>query len=244
MFPLETLRKVRWATCAVAAAERPIGELLDDLTLPVGHIQGTGFLIRNDVVLTNRHLVDGLNSHVEKTAISPDRRILIFIRSIKGSVFHEYYTWSKVTIIDTPEYDLALIGISGDDEPGSHEPLSFQSILDIEVGMEIGTYGYAFGSALTERQELSPTRVYRFGPVLQQGFVSAIAPYSDGHRVDRLLLDARTTQKPPCVTIAPGGSGRRRVISMSATSDNLWATSGAKVMAQRYSNLKPYAVTS
>jgi len=46
VFPLETLRTVRWASRAITVPERPLGDLLHDPTLPGLHIQGTGFLIQ------------------------------------------------------------------------------------------------------------------------------------------------------------------------------------------------------
>lgn len=80
-------------------------------------------------------------------------------------------------------------------------PLPFADPLPIEVGQEIGIYGFPFGSDLMKRESDSMTREeeeedwptrYRIGPVLQQGHIAAIAPYSDGTQVARLLLDVRT----------------------------------------------------
>lgn len=186
MFPIETLRTIRWATCAVAIPRRPLSELLKDPTLPGLHIEGTGFLIRHDVVLTNRHVVLKLDAYTEQNELRPDTRLVMFIHS-----HNTYQTWSKITIIDNPEYDLALIGIPGFNVPHA---LAVSSEPKVEVGMEVGAYGYAYGESLMEREDFGLTMVYRFGPVLQQGFISGIAPYDEGRYVRRLLLDIRTNK--------------------------------------------------
>jgi hypothetical protein len=55
-------------------------------------------------------------------------------------------------------------------------------------------FGFAFSRVVLERQDFEglPLR-YAVGPILQQGWVSAIAPYESSHVVHRVLLDVRTS---------------------------------------------------
>ena len=187
-FPMEVLRKVRSATCAIGIPRSTFADMVQDLTLPTLYVEGTGFLIRDDVILTNRHVITRLDQYVEKHQLRPDRKLVMFINQTDARTNHIYASWSKTTIVDNPEHDLALIGTGGFQ---GIEPLVFGINPEVAVGMEVGVYGYAYGKNLMERQDFGG-KVYRFGPILQLGYISAIAPYDEGRWIERLLLDVRT----------------------------------------------------
>jgi hypothetical protein len=150
-------------------------------------------MVREDAVLTARHVVQQLEEYLKK--VPPGHsRWLDFVHPA-GHAMHQWHiTWEKVTLIGNPEYDLAIVGMPRSTSPASRArtPLPFSEVLEIEVGQEIGAYGFPFGSSLMTRPEEGEMRNYRVGPVLQQGHIAAITPYSDGTLVERLLLDMRT----------------------------------------------------
>src|ERR1700694_2157340 len=111
MFPEDTLRKVRWATCALCVPTRPFGELLNDESLTGFHIEGTGFLIRRDIVLTNRHVLVRLNQFIAQNGLDPSTRLLLFNHPINGVVNHVYVTFGKTVVFAEPSTDLATIQI-------------------------------------------------------------------------------------------------------------------------------------
>jgi len=63
---------------------------------------------------------------------------------------------------------------------------------DIRVGRPIGMFGYPDGTSLLVNRSIDKERIYRFGPVLQQGYISAVAPYEGNQPISRILSDIRT----------------------------------------------------
>jgi len=52
--------------------------------------------------------------------------------------------------------------------------------------------GYAHGSDLMKTERGETEYNYRYGPVLQRGFISALAPFDQAEIVTRVLLDIRS----------------------------------------------------
>jgi hypothetical protein len=52
-----TLARVRAATCAIGWLEGTVQELASDPMQPRFRIRGTGFLVRQDTILTARHVI-------------------------------------------------------------------------------------------------------------------------------------------------------------------------------------------
>jgi hypothetical protein len=192
MFPRETLRRMRWSVCALGVSGPDLGHK-PDVRIPIAKIFGTGFMIREDAVLTARHVVRLIEEHLKKVPPGHSRWIE-FVHPAGDAMTQWRVNWEKVTLIENPEYDLAIVGMPRSTSPNSRarSPLPFPDTLEVEVGQEVGAYGFPFGSALMTRDEEGEMRYYRFGAVLQQGHIAAIAPYSDGQWVERLLLDMRT----------------------------------------------------
>lgn len=66
---------------------------------------------------------------------------------------------------------------------------------DYTIGDHVGVLGYPFGTnGMVNQAGADPSRIYRVGPVLQQGYISAIAPHDGSDHVERMLLDIRTTR--------------------------------------------------
>jgi hypothetical protein len=67
-------------------------------------------------------------------------------------------------------------------------PLQAVDSLDLHVSEEIAVYGYPYGTAMLERNR----KIYRWGPVIQQGWISGISPFETSAMPDEILLDVRT----------------------------------------------------
>jgi trypsin-like peptidase len=198
MFPRDTLRRMRWSVCALGVSPPTFSQEVQGGGFPKSKIFGTGFIIRDDAVLTARHVVYDLRNFLETKAPSGSSHWLDFVHPAGDAMVSWHVAWQKTTIVENE--DLAIVGMpKATSSPGRvHAPLPFTDPLPIEVGQEIGIYGFPFGSALMRREsdsmkpEEEEDGPYRVGPVLQQGHIAAIAPYSDGTLVERLLLDVRT----------------------------------------------------
>jgi hypothetical protein len=200
MFPRETLRRMRWSVCALGVNTPEFARQIQGGEVPDSKIFGTGFMIRDDAVLTARHVALDLRNHLDNYAPKGSSRWLEFVHPSGDALTRSHVAWQKTTIIENE--DLAIVGMPTTTSPSARAraPLPFADPLAIEVGQEIGMYGFPFGSDLMKRESDSmkpeddedPRGIYRVGPVLQQGHIAAIAPYSDGTQVDRLLLDVRT----------------------------------------------------
>ena len=73
--------------------------------------------------------------------------------------------------------------------PEGLEPLVINELSSdvLKVGKAVGACGFAHGKDLLEREG----NIYRFAPLLQQGHISAIAPYDAPGPINELLLDMR-----------------------------------------------------
>jgi hypothetical protein len=83
-------------------------------------------------------------------------------------------------------------------------PLEFLDTLNLRVSEEIAVYGYPYGTAMLERDG----SVYRWGPVVQQGWISGISPFETASSPDEILLDVRTAGGMSGAPIFRPGDGR------------------------------------
>lgn len=70
------------------------------------------------------------------------------------------------------------------------DPLVFEDSYALRVTEEVAVCGYPYGEAMLQRDR----KVYRWGPVVQQGHVSAVSPFDgvpDNYLPNELLLDVR-----------------------------------------------------
>lgn len=68
-------------------------------------------------------------------------------------------------------------------------PLAVADTFDFGVSEHIAAFGYPHGSTLSEKGG-----TLRFGPLLQQGWVSGLSPYEGAPSIDELLLDIRADE--------------------------------------------------
>ena len=70
----------------------------------------------------------------------------------------------------------------------SIHPLSIAQSYDFKLTEEVAICGYPYGTSMLERD----LHIYRWGPVIQQGSISAISPFDGTTNPDEILLDVRT----------------------------------------------------
>jgi len=67
-------------------------------------------------------------------------------------------------------------------------PLEISASPELRVTEEVAVCGYPYGTAMLKKN----AEVYRWGPVIQRGFISAISPFDTTDAPDEILLDVRT----------------------------------------------------
>ena len=70
-------------------------------------------------------------------------------------------------------------------------PLDVAAATTVTVSEEVFICGYPYGNMLLEPRG----KPYRFGPVVQQGYVSGLAPFAGTDAPQEILLDVRTADK-------------------------------------------------
>jgi S1-C subfamily serine protease len=194
------LDMLRLRTCAVCALKVPRAQFVENpnaLMQPILKIIGTGFLVAPRTVLTNRHVASNLLAYCKRERLSEDERVLMFGRPHGDAMVQSAHKILRIAIVTDPKWaDVALIRFAVDDgDPvGVLSPVPLLNHFRAEVGDPMVVYGYAYGDALMKRPQGDDDGVYRFGPILHHGYVSAIAPFDHSSLVDRLLLDVRTAK--------------------------------------------------
>jgi len=191
----EILNNIRQGVCAIGYLKKHFKESLNPSHDPWFEIVGTGFFVRSYTVITNRHVISDMAKIQKEKKIPDDQRVLqIVLPSLNnhGSWSQTYIKFESTSVSNNPNLDIGFISIPIVDDPDLNQfkPLCLAKSLDFEVGESIGVCGYPYGMRMMERKG----RVYRFGPVLQQGYISAIAPYDVSQKVEEILLDVRTVE--------------------------------------------------
>ena len=190
------LARIRRITCAIGVLKVSVDEHIKDPAEPKFKIFGTGFLIAPLLVLTNRHVITNLTSFVEKESLPKNRRHVAFTRPDGVGITQSFHEFEKMAVITNPHFDVGLIAFRATDADPIREvqPAQTEAVATYEVGDAVGVYGYAFGEGLLKREFGERERIYRFGPVLQKGYISGLSPYDHSESIDRMLLDVRTAK--------------------------------------------------
>lgn len=196
---VEIFENIRFGICALGYfSQKPTKEKIAQMVADF-KIIGTGFLVDDGIVITNRHVIKKLKEIQKKKRIPKKQVFLEFVDRVPKKANQWSTSFCRLDIIshsDDPDLDIGLISVRGgkDDPSLKIKTLKIKKDYSIFVGQEIGVSGYAYGQELLSREGVT----YRFGPILQQGYVSAIAPFDGAGGVREILLDIRT---------APGMSG-------------------------------------
>lgn len=197
MVSKEVIAAIRLRICAIGVLKVPVAEFVEDASAPLFKIFGTGFLVGPLTALTNRHVLANVTAYIEKEGFPKNRRHLAFLRPDGRGIAMSFHEIEKMGMATDPTFlDLGLVTFRAtpDDPIRTLSPAVIRPDFRSEVGDPIAVYGYAFGENLLKRELGQRERTYRFGPVLQHGYISAIAPYEHSLRIDRLILDVRTAR--------------------------------------------------
>jgi len=188
----EVVEKVRSAVCAIGYLEVDMEQAKEEPREDYFNIAGTGFLIDETTVLTNAHVIKKLKERMSKYDIPNSQRGVRF-------GYRTEHGWTQLIIgirewVEVDNWDFGLIRVLNRvKERNQLERLviSEQSSDVQRVGKPVGACGFAYGRDLLRREGKN----YRFGPIIQQGHISAIAPYdSPGQDIEEFLLDMRVPE--------------------------------------------------
>lgn len=187
------LNSIRHGICAVGYLTVPLEKYNEDATRPYFKVVGTGFLVRPTTVMTNRHVIERVDQLQADLGFPHAQRMLLFVTVGEDSRLHPVIRMVR-GMLTAKNNDLDIGFIEFQRRPESHfvgiEPLRFDETYSLRVTEEIAVCGYPYGEAMLQRDG----KVYRWGPVVQQGHVSAVSPFDavpPPFLPNELLLDVR-----------------------------------------------------
>jgi S1-C subfamily serine protease len=197
MIDARILDRLRKGVCAVGYLQSPLDQYAKDVEVPGSFtVVGTGFLVREEIVLTNRHVLDELERVVQTKGIPRSQLFLSFIvYRVRGDMKVLVRTPRQIRAmyaVRDRKLDIGLIGfrVVNQEHFEGVEPVDLDDPISVRVSEEVAAFGYPHGNSLLEKEG----RVNRWGPVLQQGWVSGIAPYESWGRPEEFLLDLRAAE--------------------------------------------------
>ncbi len=195
MVSTEVLDSVRYGVCAVGYLTVSIDEFLEDPKRRCFEIAGTGFLVRDTTVITNRHVLEELAEQKATLNLQDEQLLLQFVYPKEGGWQTGFCGIRFEGAFYNAELDIGFIEFipRPDTEFQQCRPLKIvKDASTITVGQPVGLFGYPDGTDMLVNPDVDANVIHRFGPVLQQGYVSALAPYDLNAPAKEYLLDVRT----------------------------------------------------
>jgi len=190
MFDQEILNQIRAGICAIGYVTVPAQEYKKDPLRPYFKVCGTGFLVRDNTVMTNRHVLEEIRRAQQQTGFPDNQIVCCFVFPVGSG------KWSTLlirlqffTTFQDPDIGFVDIGRHPGEMEQCHLP-PLGNLSSLVVAEAIAVWGYPYGTSMLAPQGT----LRRFGPVLQQGYISAISPYDvcSPSEINELLLDVRT----------------------------------------------------
>jgi hypothetical protein len=197
MIERDVLYRIRSGICAIGYCTVPIPEYAKDPSRPFFKVLGTAFVVREAVAITNRHVLQGLLDNQQDMGFPDDQRALMFVYPAPENLWQiTVATIRALGFLMQRELDVGFVDFvpSAGPEFQQVQPLAVQVEPRFNVSEPIAVCGYPYGHAMLQRDR----KVFRWGPVVQQGYLSAISPYDTSATPSEILLDVRS---------APGMSG-------------------------------------
>lgn len=194
MISQDIITAMHRSVCAVGVRLVEPDQRMREPTAPHFHIIGTGFAIDDNLVLTNRHVLEAMQRHMEVNGYNHGDLTAQFITPKADGWSLHFCRIGGVGICATPEEDVGLLQLPGLAELGNRA-VRFGAPSNLLIGQSLVLLGYADGERLQQANhgQVFNEELYRFGPILQQGYLSAVAPLHGCGVVNKLLLDIRTT---------------------------------------------------
>lgn len=212
------MKEVRASTCAIAY----IKSNMEKLHLSEGYedilkhldVFATGFLIAQNIVITNRHVTEKIDELIKEPSISIDHIILWFVNTSteQQATSHFIRIIDSATFIDKDDTGRLDIGFLRIPDEGASllynidiHPVRLGKLDDVCLGKEVAMWGYPYGSDMLS----SNLGISRFGPAISRGMISAIAPNDcvDPRAITTFLIDinaAEGTSGSPIFTLDNG----------------------------------------
>jgi hypothetical protein len=179
--------------CAIGMLTVPLSVWNKDPRAHPFQVVGSGFLVRDTIVMTNRHVIRDLLLLAEASYIPDEQLFISFIAPHGGRhILNTVRMIREGLEIEIEGVDIAFIEFQR--EPVEHfemiHPLLVLESGELMVTEEVFLCGYPYGNLLLEKDD----EVYRWGPVIQQGYISGLSPFSKTVEHDEILLDVRTAE--------------------------------------------------
>lgn len=204
MIPIEVVRKIRLATCAVHRLNVKHEEAFagigpGDQVSRVTSVRATAFLVRDTVLLTNRHVVEQIAAEHLQSGNHDHWYVEFVYPRTDGEGWSQSFRriggiFAFVDPSGSGLLDVGLLSIrTGTDAFSS--PVELGNLEAVVTGAAVAICGYPLGDEL-----LTKAGLWRFGPVVHAGIISAVSPYdaAEPRSLTTFLTDINT---------APGMSG-------------------------------------
>jgi len=189
MIDKEVYERVRNGVCAVGHLTTTLEIYRQNLDKPIFQVLGTGFLIKDTLVLTNRHIVKALVQSLAEGQVPSTQLFIQFVVPRQADRLEIVPRMIReVSFVDEPKLDLGFIRYKTVNELHFEviRPLRVAPRWQSAVTEDVAVCGYPYGTSILVKG------IYlRWGPVVQQGYISAVSPFETTSAPDELLLDVR-----------------------------------------------------
>jgi hypothetical protein len=146
--------------------------------------------VREGIVITCRHVLDELERL--STTVPATRRFLSFVVPRKsGRPGITVRLIRRLGFVRDRKVDVGFVEFEVVHPQHFQDivPLEIDGSFNLQISEPVGVFGYPHGSTLTEKGGQ-----LRWGPLLQQGWVSGLSPYEGADEVEEILLDVRADE--------------------------------------------------
>lgn len=194
MISQDVVSKIYSSVCALGIRRVDAEQHQNEPIAPHFEIIGTGFAIGSGLVITNRHVLQSMRQHMESNDYDHESLSAQFVTLKPNGWSLHFCAIGSVGLCNDPDEDIGLLYLPGLGTLGNRS-VSFGNPGKLLLGQSLAILGYADGKILHQPNfgDVFDEELYRFGPILQQGYLSAVAPIHGCNVVTRLLLDIRTT---------------------------------------------------
>jgi S1-C subfamily serine protease len=154
-------------------------ELGETIPFPETRVIGTGFLVGDNIVLTNRHVVEEILKY-HKDYGHHDNWYVQF-------AYPDGEDWSETSrriksifaLVDPHggRFDVGLLTFNrNQNEMKECKAVEFGELSSIRIGVDIALSGFPFGNTILNNSQFG---ILRSGPVIHKGIISGVAPHDN-----------------------------------------------------------------